>query len=131
MNMLKIDALVQCRSHWQWIYDNTERLMSKNLLITPEEIKFAYFEKNYPYSIPDTDCFCCEYDSQYKPETMKEAMKVCSHCCLVWGDESESGVGIIHCLESFFAEWLQCEDNLAERTKLAEQIRDLPVREDA
>ena len=65
MNMLKIDALVQCRSHWQWIYDNTERLMSKNLLITPEEIKLVYFEKNYTYSRPDAGCFCCEYDKKF------------------------------------------------------------------
>lgn len=41
MNMLKIDALIQCRSHWQWIYDNTERLMLKNLLITADDIKSA------------------------------------------------------------------------------------------
>lgn len=97
MNMLKIDALVQCRSHWQWIYDNTERLMSKNLLITPEEIKFAYFEKNYPYSIPDTDCFCCEYDKKFFDN--------CSHCPLTgfaWKN---------HCMRntedfpSLFANW--------------------------
>ena len=75
MNMLKIDALIQCRSHWQWIYDNTERLMLKNLLITADDIKSAYFEKNYTYSIPVVGCFCCEYDKKF--------FSNCRHCPLI------------------------------------------------
>ena len=97
MNMLKIDALVQCRSHWQWIYDNTERLMSKNLLITPGGIKFAYFEKKCIYSRPAGECFCCEYDKKF--------FNNCIHCPLAGFAWKE------HCMEntkdfpSLFADW--------------------------
>ena len=97
MNMLKIDALAQCRSHWQWIYDNTERLMSKNPLITPEEIKLAYFEKKDPYHMPITACFCCKYDKKF--------FNNCSHCPLTGFAWKE------HCMEntedfpSLFGDW--------------------------
>lgn len=96
MNMIKIAALVQCRSHWQWIYDNTERLMLKNPLITPEDIKFAYFEK-YIYSIPSAGCFCCEYDEKF--------FDSCSHCPLTGFAWKEHCMRNTENFPSLFANW--------------------------
>ena len=120
MNMLKIAALLQCRLHWQWIYDNTERLVSKNPLISPGAIKFAYFEK-YIYSIPPAGCFCCEYDKKFFDN--------CSHCshCPLTGFAWKN-----HCMKntedfpSLFANWCSSvsDRNISAACRIAKEMVD-------
>lgn len=65
--MTKAEALIKCRDHWQWIVDNTNRLLTDNQNICQIEVKDAYFIENDMWDKRPVDsCFCCEYDNSCK-----------------------------------------------------------------
>jgi len=77
------------------------------------------------------DCFCCEFANDVTDEDGC-VCKDCESCPLVWPitgvccePEEYDGED-----EGLFTQWARSDADSKERTALAEQIRDLPVRED-
>lgn len=70
-------------------------------------------------------CFACEYarnEATGKGINPTFGIK-CQYCPLIWNDDDDE-----ICMDGLFDDW-DAEKDLQKRTKLAEQIRDLSVRE--
>ena len=74
------------------------------------------------YEIANSYCFACEYDCKYSGDD-----DTCDCCSLVWPNEVKCDEGD-ECDPSLYENWGK-EINLQLKSKLAAQIRDLPVRD--
>lgn len=72
------------------------------------------------------DCFACKWGKG-------GGTHHCSHCLFTWGpredDTCEEIVAEGEFSDGYYAEWEDARNDLSERTRLAEIIRDLPLRE--
>ncbi len=128
--LTKEKAIKLHRELWGWLAEHPE----KNKIDWPRWL----FNGGTVHS-PSCLCFACEYALQHMMNTlspdeyshfMTEDLK-CTVCPFVWPDprgcqfdEGDDMVGL-------FEEWANRFANLEVRKRLAIQIRDLPVREEA
>lgn len=81
--MEKIEALEKCRDQWLWMAESGAK----------HKEEYFYLLSIDPDDIPDSECYCCEYDNQFKSN--------CCECPLAgyaWRSGCNSG-------GSFYREW--------------------------
>lgn len=95
---------------WNWLAEN------------PGKIKGEWLEWRAYYSV-SYGCFACDYACKLSIEITGKhtAGYRCKHCPLVWGTKNCFNNGL-------YFKWDICNDPI-ERKKMAEAIRDLPVRD--
>lgn len=120
---------------WNLLAENPSWTKTKAMRVLKER---GTVSENITY-----DCFAC--DAQYHIEghsyTDKEGtrrLRTCttSNCPLYWGSDEYDYHGCTETIDGrndngLFSRWLNAVDDIEERRKLAEQIRDLPLREGA
>lgn len=107
MNLTKEEAIRLHRELWGWLAENPEA----------EKEDWPGWKKDYGFDIGEQDyCFCCAYVEQ------KNVVSPCRYCPLKWGKDG------VYC-SVYVVPWERTH-RLAERSRLASLIRDLPVKED-
>lgn len=117
MELTREQALTEHRKMWNWIASETERRKKT-------ASKDDYFLNHPEYEeIPDTECFCCEYDAERKETNLG----YCSHCPIMW-DTHDSLRRCISISSPFF-KWTNVkDDNWELAAKYAREIANLPER---
>jgi len=119
MELTKDKAVRLHRELWGWLADN------------PNKQKWDWPEWKVMgggMGFIDNYCFCCAYAG----DTLDGERKNCKNCLLVWPGEScqySSDDETDENMYGLFEEWISVRTD-KKRSKLAKQIRDLPVRED-
>ena len=135
MQLTKEQAIKEHRKMWNWIADQYEQhtdLIEKYKNV--DSLKHYYVNKYFPDEDIECNCFCCEYDNQYRE--LDILLNDCYHCPLKWGSDRDVDMclyknseeynlyGVLH--EMQYEDYLSFDFVLC--ADLARQIANLPER---
>ena len=109
---MKLTKKEAARLHWE-LWDWLSRNPKKKKTEWPD---WAIYGDITSY------CFACEYDGQHNAE------EDCSKCLLQFIPNDKDVGTYPYCLGGLYQKWIDTEEDSVEHSRLAAQIRDLPIR---